>query len=263
MQYGAMNFPVMPVIAEIEAFAGMGFDYLELTMDPPQAHYSNIQQDKDRILKILNRYSMGVMCHLPTFVYTADLAESIRKASLDEMLTSLDAAAEIGVRKAVLHPSMISGLAVYVTDIVLKYFNEFLGEVVAKAEQKGITLCLENMFPRYHSFFEPEDFIKIFEQFPSLRLTLDTGHANIEDKSRRRVLDFIEMFGGRIGHVHVSDNGGKRDDHFPIGKGTVNFPRIIKALKNAGYTDTVTFEIFTEDRYDLKSSREKFDYMLK
>ncbi|MCP4348404.1 MAG: sugar phosphate isomerase/epimerase [Desulfobacterales bacterium] len=262
MQYGAMNFPVMPVIAEIEAFAGLGFDYLELTMDPPQAHYTIIQQHKDRIMKVLNRYSMGVMCHLPTFVYTADLAESIRKASVDEIMKSLDAAAEIGVRKAVLHPSMASGLSVYVIDIVKEYFNEFLGEVVAQADRKGITLCLENMFPRYHSFFEPEDFVKVFEQFPSLRLTLDVGHANIGDKNGRRSLDFIEMFGDRIGHIHVSDNEGKRDDHIPVGRGTVNFPRIIKSLKNIGYADTVTFEIFTEERYDLKSSRERFNDML-
>jgi hypothetical protein len=28
MQFGAMNFPVMPVLDEIETFARLGFDYL-------------------------------------------------------------------------------------------------------------------------------------------------------------------------------------------------------------------------------------------
>jgi len=37
MHYGAMNFPVLPVLEEIDAIAGMGFDYLELAMDAPMA----------------------------------------------------------------------------------------------------------------------------------------------------------------------------------------------------------------------------------
>ena len=34
MRYGAMNFPIKPVLKELEAFAHLGFDYLELTLDP-------------------------------------------------------------------------------------------------------------------------------------------------------------------------------------------------------------------------------------
>lgn len=35
MQFGAMNFPVIPVLEEIDTIARLGFDYLELAMDPP------------------------------------------------------------------------------------------------------------------------------------------------------------------------------------------------------------------------------------
>jgi hypothetical protein len=41
MRFGAMNFPVVPVLDEIETFARLGFDYLELAMDPPMAHHRN------------------------------------------------------------------------------------------------------------------------------------------------------------------------------------------------------------------------------
>jgi hypothetical protein len=47
MLYGGMNFPIKPVLEEIEAIAELGFDYLELAMDPPQAHYKMINQQKD------------------------------------------------------------------------------------------------------------------------------------------------------------------------------------------------------------------------
>jgi len=34
MLYGAMNFPVRPILKELEAISELKFDYLELTMDP-------------------------------------------------------------------------------------------------------------------------------------------------------------------------------------------------------------------------------------
>jgi len=37
MLYGAMNFPVRSILQELETISRLGFDYLELTMDPPKA----------------------------------------------------------------------------------------------------------------------------------------------------------------------------------------------------------------------------------
>ena len=34
MKYGAMNFPIKPFLKEIEEIGELGFDYVELTMDP-------------------------------------------------------------------------------------------------------------------------------------------------------------------------------------------------------------------------------------
>jgi len=262
MQYGAMNFPVKPIADEIEAIARLGFDYLELAMDPPQAHYSLIRQHKSEILRLLDFHSLGLICHLPTFVYTADLTESIRKASVEEMLNSVEVAAELGAAKAVLHPSYVSGLGQFVKDMIRKYASESLERIVEKAEDEGICLCLENLFPKYDLLFEPDEFTTVFEQFPELGFTLDTGHAHIDSKDGKRVIEFIEKFGNRLAHIHISDNSGKKDDHLPIGKGTVNFPEIVRSLKKAGYDDTVTLEIFTDDRYDIKRSRERFAAML-
>jgi sugar phosphate isomerase/epimerase len=77
------------------------------------------------------------------------------------------------------------------------------------------------------------------------------------------ILNIIKRFSHRIGHVHISDNLGKRDDHLPIGEGNINFMEIIRALKHTGYNDTVTLEVFTENRRKIISSREKFESMLK
>lgn len=262
MLYGAMNFPIKPILDEIEDIAALGFDYLELAMDPPNAHFSTIRDNRGQIQSALDTHSMKLVCHLPTFVSIADLTESIRSASLNEMLNSLEVAAQLNALKVVLHPGHIGGLGIYVKDMALTYGMDSLEIIIAKADQLGLCVCLENMFPRFQTFFAPRHFNEILKQFPNLKLALDTGHANIDNPEANRVHDFITKFGQRIGHVHLSDNLGKRDDHFQLGKGIIDFEKIARALRECGYDDTITLEIFSEDRQHLQSNREAFAAML-
>ncbi|GAB6904338.1 TIM barrel protein, AP endonuclease family 2/xylose isomerase-like protein family [Desulfosarcina cetonica] len=257
MQYGAMNFPVAPVLDEIDAFARMGFDYLELAMDPPMAHHSILAAERKAIVNALKANQMGLVCHLPTFVSTADLTESIRRASVTEMRQSLGVAADLGAAKAVLHPSMAGGMGIFVLETVKGYLFDFLGEMVTAAEQLGMVLCLENMFPRYRMGVAVEDFEEIFEAFPALKMTLDTGHANIDDARGRRLKALAQRFEHRINHLHVSDNRGRVDDHLAVGQGTVRFDALVTHLKRVGYDQTITFEVFDENRRMLVESRER------
>jgi sugar phosphate isomerase/epimerase len=262
MRYGAMNFPVKKIRKEIEQFDALGFDFLELTLDPPETHYATVRVCKDAILKELKIRNMGLLCHLPTFVYTADLTERIRRASLLEMLESLETAKELGAEKIVVHPGYIGGMGAFVMETSRKYAIESLAIISQKADDIGVVLCLENMFPRYLSFVEPEDFEPVFDQFPALKLTLDTGHANIGDTRGDRALRFLKNYSHRLGHIHMSDNKGKRDDHLPVGKGNVPFERIVKALKEIDYDNTITLEIFSDDRNHLVESRDKIEALL-
>jgi sugar phosphate isomerase/epimerase len=263
MLYGAMNFPVRPVLDELAALSDLGFDYLELAMDPPQAHYRVIREKKAELLKALDRHNMHLVCHLPTFVSTADLTDRLRDASLAEVLDSLETAAELKPLKVVVHPSTVRGLSVFVIEQVKEYLLKSLELIVEKADHLGLCLCIENMFPQYYSLINAEDFVEVFERFPSLMLTLDTGHGQIESAGRKRTVEFIERFADRIYHVHASDNFGKADDHLPIGAGVIEFQEVVKALKASGYDETVTFEVFSRDRDYLRISRDKFAEMMR
>jgi sugar phosphate isomerase/epimerase len=261
MLYGATNHPVRPVLEELEGIAGLGFDYMELAMDPPQAHYKVIHEQREDLLKALARLQMGLICHLPTFVSTADLTDGLREASVVEVLESLKVAAALKAMKVVLHPGSIRGMGVLVMDQSRRYALRSLEIIAEKADQLGLDVCLENMFPQTHSLLAPEDFVEVFKRFPKLRLTLDTGHAHMSDKGGNTALDFIKDFQDRIGHIHANDNFGREDIHLPIGAGTVDFPQIIRALKGIGYNETITLEVFSRDRDYLKLSREKLAQM--
>ncbi len=261
MRYGAMNFPVLPVLQEIEAIGRLNMDFLELAMDAPQAHVSSIRQQKDEIVRAVESAKMGLVCHLPTFVYTAHLSDTIRQASLNETIASLETAVELGAEKVVVHPGSIDGLAAYVPDYATALVLESLAIIYRRAEVLEIPLCIENMFSRVCPFVEPEDFNSIFASFPKMKLLLDVGHANIDDAEGRRAVRFIQQFSDRLEHLHVSDNHGRVDEHLPLGEGSVGWKAILRALRAAAYDGTVTLEIFGEDRSALVRGRKMLDVL--
>ena len=261
MLYGAMNFPVRPLLEEVESVGRLGFDYLEVAMDPPQGHHSVIRKMERDLMTALDRWKLGVVCHLPTFISSADLTEGLRCASVDEALASLEVAARLQTLKVVLHPGGISGLGRFVMDRVKENAVKSLEAIVGKAHELGLCLCLENMFPKGHWLVHPDDFLEILERFPSLYLTFDTGHAHMADSTDGMALEFIEKFDHRIGHVHASDNFGMEDNHLPVGAGTIDFQALVKALKAKGYNDTMTLEVFSKDRDYLRISRQKIEEM--
>jgi sugar phosphate isomerase/epimerase len=260
MQYGAMNFPVKPLSREVEEIGEMGFDYVELTMDPPEATPQKILVQKHSIQEVLHRYGMGIMGHLPTFVWTSDLYESLRRASLQENLEALEAAAELGIAKVVLHPAYITGLGKFLIDRVKGYAMESIESILKKAVSLNIALCIENMFPQSHFLFQPYEFQSVFEAFPEIHLTLDIGHANLGG-GKNKSSEFIHHYGYRIGHVHANDNFGKEDSHLPIGAGIIDFEKILKELKDSQYDKTITLEVFSKDRDYLKISKDKIKHM--
>ncbi len=261
MLYGATNSPLHPILDEVKAIAELRFDYLELAMDPPHGDCKSIQKQEREILESLKRYDLGLVFHLPTFLSTADLTDRIRQASIDETLASLEVAADMRPLKVVLHPSYMMGLGSFVPELTKAHAMESLELIVEKARGLGLCLCLENMFPRTQWLVNPEEFVDILAKFPTVHLLLDIGHAHIGDPGGKKCLRFIEMFSGRIAHLHVSDHFGKEDQHLPIGAGIIDFSNVVSALKRIGYNDTITVEVFSKDRDYLKISKQKLEEM--
>ena len=149
-------------------------------------------------------------------------------------------------------------MGVFVPELARQHAIESLAVIASKASELGVSLCLENMFPRNRFGVEVDEFRDIFNRFPTLQLTLDTGHAHIGSPHGKRIMRFIEAFADRIGHIHVSDNFGKEDNHLPIGFRRQSVTQIM-TFEETGYDGTVTFEVFTPDREYLRLSRHKFD----
>lgn len=72
---------------------------------------------------------------------------------------------------------------------------------------------------------------------PRLRICLDTGHAGAN--SSIDLAEWIERLGRRIGHVHLHNNDGLTDKHWPLGRGVLDIAETIESLLEQ--TDASTF----------------------
>jgi len=260
MKYGAMNFPAKSIVGEIDQLGKLGFDYIELTIDAPEATPEIILNNKDRIKETLSSYQLEVMGHLPTFLSVADLYESIRKSSIDENIKALEAGVALGIKTFIIHPGTIRGLGKQVKYKANKYAEESLTLIVSKATELNVTLCIENMFPDTYAPTEPHEFEKIFFKHPELKFALDIAHAHI-GTNKDRSPEFIKRYANKLFHIHISDNYGKDDGHLPVGAGMIDFRKMFKELKNIGFDETMTLEIFSRDRDYLKMSLDKIKQM--
>jgi sugar phosphate isomerase/epimerase len=117
---------------------------------------------------------------------------------------------------------------------------DMLGRLTENADEKGITISIENMSER------AEDFFEIFDTLPSLFMTLDLGHAELLSEENTSY-GFLNHFPERIKHLHIHDNNGGQspsdDLHLPVGEGRINFEKIFSQLKRIRYKGTMTLEL--------------------
>jgi len=73
----------------------------------------------------------------------------------------------------------------------------------------------------------PEEIEGIIETVDrkNLGFILDVGHANTNGNLEK----FLELK-EKVIHVHVHDNHGERDEHLPVGNGTVPWEKVARAL---------------------------------
>jgi D-psicose/D-tagatose/L-ribulose 3-epimerase len=79
---------------------------------------------------------------------------------------------------------------------------------------------------------------------PRVGVTIDTFHANIEEKN---IADAVRSLGHRLKHIHASEN-----DRGLLGSGHVDFPEIVTALRQIAYDGYLMIEGFgcSQDEVD-------------
>ncbi len=131
-------------------------------------------------------------------------------------------------------------------------FAGIAAELAAEAAGKGIRFCVEHVPGRaLSSAKEALAFVEGVGH-PNTHLLLDIGHTLL---SKERPWEIVAAGGKRIGYVHLDDNDGKSDRHWPLLDGRLthdDLARTFGALRQAGYEGTLGMEL-KHDRASLVS----------
>jgi sugar phosphate isomerase/epimerase len=243
-----MNNPARPVEHELRFAADAGFDFVDLTLEPP----ATWPPDVDRLRRALDASGLPAVGHTAWFLPIASPFDGVRRAAQATLCAAIDAFAELGVRIVNVHPDHRSAPAA--ADLGERNARA-VAALAAHAARRGVVLAVENMGPGFGSV---ADLTAVLAAAPDARFHLDIGHANLvtEPGGEGAIGPLLDALGDRLVHVHASDNTGDADRHLPLGAGTIDWPTVVRRLHAGGYDGTVTLEVFSAERRHLLTSLE-------
>jgi len=247
MKLGVMNNPCVDPAAAIRTAAENGFDFIDLTLEYPNAHIEVI--NRDAVLKAIHETGIGVVGHTAYYLPFSSPVGSIRDAAIRDVIECFGFFKDAGAEIVTVHPYPGSGAMDQTTTISLNALSCKI--MVDEAAKHGLTVVAENV-PGFLSSVEPLKML--LAAVPGLGFHLDVGHSYIGRNTFRQL---VSNFKGKLLHVHFSDNRGRADDHMPIGAGNIDWKNVVGTLKKAGYDSTITLEVFADDPRYILASKEK------
>lgn len=244
-----MNYPGRSVLKEIHRIHEDGFDFVDLTLEPPAAW----TPDGVEVGRLLGDLGLSGVGHTAYYLPIASPFPELRTIARELFCRALDTFADAGITLVNVHPDQ--RVPLHPKEKVRARNAEAIAALAEDAAQRGIRLMVENLDRMFASV---EDLAPILDTSPDLGFHLDIGHANLRlgVGGSNRTRDLLDTFDDRLAHVHVSDNRGGDDDlHLPLGAGAIDWKAHIRLLKEHGYDGTITAEVFSREREHLRTSR--------
>jgi sugar phosphate isomerase/epimerase len=236
MKLGLMNHPGRPVADELRAIAAAGFEFVDLTLEPPAAW----PVDGAELGMLLRDVGLGVVGHTSPHLPIASPFDDLRETAHELVRRCFAAFHELGAELVNVHPDPLPSV-IPPADAVQRN-AQAVAALTDDAAAAGVHLMVENMG---RSFATAEQLRPVFAAAPGALFHLDVGHAHIGRRPEHpnRAAELVEAFGDRLAHVHLHDNLGLDDLHLPLGAGSVDWPEIAAVLHRAGYDGTFTIEV--------------------
>lgn len=221
----------------IRRAAAMGFDAVELAVRDPHT------VDRKLLAELIGELGLPVVAVGTGQAYGeeglsfTDTDAGIRRRAVERILAQIDFAAE-------LHTQVIIGLirgrvqAGISEDEARELLTDALKECCQYAAGKNVTLCVEPI-NRYETNLinTVDEALALLDSVgcSNLGLLLDSFHMNIEEPC---ILQSIRKSRGQIFHFHIADS-----NRWSPGCGHLDFPAILKELKDTGYDGAVSGEM--------------------
>jgi D-psicose/D-tagatose/L-ribulose 3-epimerase len=221
----------------LPSLKGLGLAGVEIPMfDPQRLPLKAIRQACEQ-----NELDCTVCAILPAGINPISPDHETRKRSIEHLKRCIDAAATMG---AILMGGPLFAPIGYLpdrrpTDDEWSWAVEAFQALRDVFRATKIRVSIEPVNRSETSFIRTaKEAARLCEAIddPHIGVTIDTFHANIEERS---IADAIRSLGSRLRHIHASEN-----DRGPLGRGHIPFVEILAALREVNYQDYVMIEGF-------------------
>lgn len=176
--------------------------------------------------------------HTLSFVNVAEFSPYLSEAVDAYLRASIEFGKRLGVERIITHAGLHQSSEL---ELRKKASLEHLQRATEYAEQRGVTLLLENLNHEpdtaevHYLGHSIDELHAVFDviQSPHLSWGFSANHMHLLAGDFDA---FIDEFGiGRIGLVLVADNRGQFEEHLLPGQGTMDFKRLFGRLEGDGY----------------------------
>jgi sugar phosphate isomerase/epimerase len=161
---------------------------------------------------------------------------------------SFSLSCDYGIKRMVVHSGYVPVLYFksWFHEKSVEFWKKFMSD-----KPEDFHIMIENVLED-----EPYTLAKIIEGINDKRVSacLDIGHAHC--KSDVDLIEWIEVLGPFIGHVHLHNNDKTYDCHWPLGNGTMNMNKIMEVLKKNS-PENITFTVENQE------CRESIEWLVK
>ncbi|HSD56785.1 MAG TPA: sugar phosphate isomerase/epimerase family protein [Methanotrichaceae archaeon] len=179
--------------------------------------------------QIAETTNLTITIHLPySDLNLASMNQPIWEETVRQMKACLSLASGFS-RLAVVHPGHLSPLGMQMPDAAWAQTILGIQQICDHAADLGMRIAVENMVNMPALFGRrPEEILGILETVDreNVGFIFDVGHAN----TNGNVEKFLKLR-DKVIHAHIHDNHGQKDEHLPVGNGTVPWKKVADAFE--------------------------------
>jgi sugar phosphate isomerase/epimerase len=222
----------------IELTKEIGFDTIDIFADPLEID----ARERRLIRDTCEDCELPVVSTVCCALGIADFNATVRRFHIDRMKRYLDFAYDLRGRNTLL----VIGEYIWNQEVITPrdqwmWAVEGVRELSDHAASLGLEIALEiepfelslvNNIEKMSAFLDDVG-------HKAARANLDLSHLVLAKDPAERV----QQLAGRIAHVHLSDCDGKKHGDLPPGRGCVDFPPYLSALRDTGFDGSVSIEL--------------------
>lgn len=199
----------------IEKAKQNGFEIIEILAEDP--FYANDHGEfKD--------CGLDIRMHAATVdINIASINKGIRAESVRQMIHCGQYAEKIGANTITVHPGIIGRNDPPLRKWALEMAVESVGEIM---DNTNVEISVENMPVREKFLCNTVEEIEMVQEATGCSLTIDTGHGN----TCGNLEEMLSL--KNISYCHLNDNNGIKDQHIPLGEGTLDL-NLLKKIDTA------------------------------